>query len=154
MAHYYADSSVLVKYHVQEQGTAWVQQLLNTPAQHTISTISITQVEVWSACNRRLREGQIAAQDYALFIADFAALCASRYHIIDVALLRLPDIRPLLEHHPLRAYDAIQLAAALMVNQGLLAANLDALTFLSADSNLLAAASAEGLAVENPNAYP
>ena len=61
----------------------------------------------------------------------------------------------LLERHPLRAYDAIRLGAAVTVNQQLLAANnLAPLTFLSADDRLNQAASAEGLAVDNPNHHP
>jgi hypothetical protein len=41
-----------------------------------------------------------------------------------------------------------------IANQQLLANNLAPLTFLSADDRLNRAATAEGLAVENPNDYP
>jgi predicted nucleic acid-binding protein len=154
VAHYYADSSVLVKYHVQEQGSLWVQQVFQAPLSHTISTVSISQIEVWSAFNRRVREQRLTPQDYGLLVADFAALCASRYNLIDAAQLPLPLIRQLLEHYPLRAYDSIQLTAALVVNTSLLTAQLSPLTFLSADTTLLSAASAEGLPTNNPNLYP
>jgi len=62
--------------------------------------------------------------------------------------------RLLLEHHPLRAYDAVQLASALQANDALQAANLPALTFLAADVQLLTAAQAEGLTTDNPNDHP
>lgn len=60
----------------------------------------------------------------------------------------------LLERHPLRAYDAVQLASALESNQLFLTDAAITLTFVSADQRLLTAAIAEGLAVEDPNLYP
>ena len=62
--------------------------------------------------------------------------------------------RYLLGRHPLRAYDAVQLASALIVNRALQAAHLAPLIFLSADGHLNTAATAEGLAVDNPNFHP
>ena len=58
----------------------------------------------------------------------------------------------LLTRHPLRAYDAVQLAAALIANAALLAGALPPLTLLSADARLLHIASVEGLRIENPGA--
>jgi len=46
------------------------------------------------------------------------------------------------------------LATAVVTNQRLLANNLVPLIFLSADNRLNNAASAEGLAVDNPNHHP
>ena len=66
----------------------------------------------------------------------------------------LERARDLIEHHPLRAYDAVQLASGLMANDALLGAGVPALTFLSADTRLLNAAAAEGLGTDNPNVYP
>ena len=86
MAHYYGDSSALVKRHIPEIGTAW--------------------------------------------------------------------LRVLLERHPLRSHDAIQLSSALMANETLLAAGLPGLVFLCADEKLAGTAQLEGLAAENPNAHP
>lgn len=54
----------------------------------------------------------------------------------------------------LRAYDAVQLAAALTANDALVTADLSPLIFVAADNDLLAAARAEGLAADNPNLYP
>jgi uncharacterized protein len=62
--------------------------------------------------------------------------------------------RELLDRHPLRAYDAMHLDTALIVNQFCVDTYQDSLTFLSADDSLNAAASAEGLAVDNPNNHP
>jgi hypothetical protein len=60
----------------------------------------------------------------------------------------------LIQNHPLRAYDAVQLATALIVNRSLSAHGLPPLIFISADDGLIAAAQAEGLMTENPNRHP
>ena len=60
----------------------------------------------------------------------------------------------LVQIHGLRAYDAVQLAAALDINTDRAAAGLSAVTLVSADGALNAAAVAEGLAVDDPNAHP
>lgn len=53
----------------------------------------------------------------------------------------------LTQRHPLKAYDALQLAVALHYGQIL---SGHPFTFVSADGTLLAAAQAEGLVTENP----
>jgi hypothetical protein len=52
MAYYYADSSVLVKRHVHEMGTAWFRALAEPTAGNVIITTRISMVEVYSALNR------------------------------------------------------------------------------------------------------
>ena len=59
----------------------------------------------------------------------------------------------LLERHPLRAYDAVQLAAALEARRTLQAVGSAAPIFLSADNRLLLAAQAEGFVTDNPNSH-
>jgi predicted nucleic acid-binding protein len=60
----------------------------------------------------------------------------------------------LVDRHPLRAYDAVQLASALAANRILQLLALSPLTFLSADDRLVAVARAEGLIADNPNLHP
>ena len=57
------------------------------------------------------------------------------------------------EQHELRAYDAVQLATALTLHARCQTLGLH-MILLSADAELNTAATAEGLAVENPNLYP
>ncbi len=57
----------------------------------------------------------------------------------------------LAEARGLRGYDAVQLAAGYAVNALCLTSGLPPLIFVSADNELNAAASSEGLIVENPN---
>ena len=53
----------------------------------------------------------------------------------------------------LRGYDAVHLAAALTVLPALSEAGLAPLVFVTADRDLLQAANAEGLEVEDPNRH-
>ena len=55
------------------------------------------------------------------------------------------------DEHELRGYDAVQLASALEANRLRQNNGLSAITFVSADNNLNSAATAEGMAVDNPN---
>lgn len=149
MANYYADSSVLVKRHVKELGSAWVRNLMSAPNQHSFFTAQITEVEVLSALNRRLREKAINQLRYARLKGIFQHLCSSHYLLLSFSAPVLAEAKALLERHPLRAYDAVQLASALVLWRQI--QSRGALTFLSADDRLLVAAQAEGLATDNPN---
>ena len=153
MAVYYADSSVLVKRHVVESGTSWVQQLTEPAAGNRIITAHITQVEGISALSRRLREGTLALAQYTPIADDWVMLCVTQYQIVALTAAIVDASRRLLEAHPLRAYDAVQLATAVLSNQALVAAGHSPLTFLAADRRLLDTATAEGLAVDDPSQY-
>ncbi len=50
----------------------------------------------------------------------------------------------------LRGYDAVQLARTLVANQSLIAENLPVPTFVTSDTDLLTAAEAENLPIDNP----
>ena len=60
----------------------------------------------------------------------------------------------LAQAYGLRGYDAVQLAASLDVNAERRGYGLPPLTLVSADADLNQAATAEGLAIENPNDHP
>ena len=154
MASYYADSSVLVKRHIQEVGTAWFQTLADLATGNTILATQVSEIEVISALQRRLREGFLSSADAQQLGADFRALCQTEYQLVGVTTAVVDRACQLLTQYPLRAYDAIQLASALIANDALLVAGLNAATFLSADLRLLQAAAAEGLSTDDPNQHP
>ena len=56
--------------------------------------------------------------------------------------------------HEVLAYDAVQLAVALEVNRDHQNAGIGLVTLVSADRDLDAAATAEGMLVEDPNTHP
>lgn len=60
----------------------------------------------------------------------------------------------LAEKYRLRGYDAVQLAAGSQLHAAALVKGFPAPVFVSADAQLNAAALAEALAVDDPNAYP
>lgn len=76
------------------------------------------------------------------------------YDIIDLDRTILAQAIALPQRHRLRGYDAIQLATALAADRALRAANLPPLTFIAADRDLLVAARAEGLVMDDPNEHP
>jgi hypothetical protein len=57
----------------------------------------------------------------------------------------------LADRRPLRAFDAVHLAAAWLLNRNLLASGHTPLTFICADVRLLEIAEAEDLLTEDPN---
>ena len=153
MSNLFLDSSALAKRYVVEPGTVWIRGLTSPTAGNTILVSQITQVEIVSGVMRRLREGAITART-----ARASRLLVDRHAAREYTVLGLqePIIRraeDLLEMHPLRAYDSIQLASALEANRRLLSAGVLPITFISADARLLMAARSEGLATDDPGAH-
>jgi predicted nucleic acid-binding protein len=150
---YSLDTSALVKRYIDESGSAWLRAIVD-PALNPFLVISqLLVVEVHSALNRRLREGTISQDDYARTRQAFQGDCQNEYNLIPMTETIVDLACDLLERHPLRASDAIHLATALTSNRLLGNHGLPTLTFLCADDRLLDAATAEGLATDNPNCH-
>jgi predicted nucleic acid-binding protein len=154
MTHYFFDSSALVKRYISERGTPWIRSLLPPNTANVILIANVTQVEIMSGILRRMREKQIS-QRTAQAIRVLVDHHASReYTVIGMSPAIIEYAENILEKHPLRAYDSIQLASALEANTQLLATGLQPLVFVSADNRLLTAASLEGLQTDDPNLHP
>ncbi len=80
---FYADSRVLIKRHIREVGTDWVQVLTDPAVGNAVTTARISIVEVWSALNRRVCEANMPPSDYTRSTIDFAALSAIEYTLND-----------------------------------------------------------------------
>jgi predicted nucleic acid-binding protein len=154
---YYFDSSVLVKLYVLERGSHWVRRLIE-PSQgswHTVLSSKLSIVETTSAFFKRRRQGLISESLKQRLVSRFLYDIQHRYLLTaptdDVLTLAVD----LLQRHPLRAYDAVQLATALVVNRKMHSTQQRdrTLIFVSADGVLCQVAQAEGLIAENPNAY-
>jgi len=154
MTSYYLDASALSKRYVQESGTSWVRALVAPAAGHTLLTARISMVEIYSALARRRREGSVPAADCLTASRALTAHSVSEYDFVELYSNLVLLARDLLDHHRLRAYDAVQLASAIAVLRALIAADLPPLVFVSADDPLNAVASAAGLMVDNPNLHP
>ena len=87
-------------------------------------------------------------------LAQFRHDAAHQYTILEVTPALLADAERPAEIHGLRAYDAVQLAAAADLHRERLANGLSRPTLISADQDLNAAAIAEGLDVDDPTTNP
>lgn len=147
---YYADSSALVKCHIPELGSAWIEQEFDAANGNRIITAKLSIIEVLSAMNRRHREANISATEYAKFSGDFLSFIEIDYKIVELSDAVFLEAQRLLETYPLRAGDALQLASALLANAELQSAKLPALIFLASDVRLLSAAQSENLPTDDP----
>lgn len=157
MASFYFDSSALVKYYIIESGTEWVRNSIDGRVGmewvNSISTSALTWAEMISAFAKRHRMESISTHSCRALTARFLREARLRYGRLRVNDVVIEAAVELIQRHPLRAYDAVQLATALLLNRRLLADKLPSLTFVSADNVLCKAARAEGLSTENPNEY-
>lgn len=134
------DSSALVPLLVTEPGSAERTRALQTDPGLLVWWGTLIETE--SALQRRLRESALDAAGVRLARENLARLARSWQEVPPSALVRTLAVR-LLRTHPLRAADALQLAAAL----SLLQSGLSPLAFLTADARLGDAAEIEGLDV-------
>jgi hypothetical protein len=148
------DTSAIVKRYVREAGTSWVRSLTEIGAPDPIYLARVTAVEVFAAVTRRQRGGSLPPAQAAAILSRFRRHLIRRYQILEITPALLSDAMDLAEAHGLRAYDSVQLAAALEVNRLRIAAGLGGVTLISADLELNAAATAAGLAVDDPNLHP
>lgn len=154
MAVYFFDSSAIVKRYNQEIGTAWVRALTAPATGNLIYLARITEVEVVSAISRQAKSGSTSARQAASAITRFCADFASQYKVVEITPALLRQAVQQTQKHVLRAYDAVQLAAALQVNSECLALGISSFSLISADSALNTGAASEGLTVEDPNSHP
>ncbi len=106
----YWDSSALVPLCVQETTTARARALAR---KGPLVTWCMSQVEIASAVERRAREGALSVDGRALALRSLSDLSNSWTEITAVEAVRERAIR-LLATQPLRAADALQMAAALV----------------------------------------
>src|SRR5262249_19446465 len=109
-----------------------------------------TFVEVPSAVARHRGGRTITSAQASSFLSRFRKHLAGRYTILEVSPGLLAHATTLANRHELRAYDAVQLAAALELNR----ISQGGIVLVSADKDLNDAAKAEGLPVEDPRLHP
>ena len=147
----YFDTSALVKRYVTERGSSRIGWLCSPESGYTIASALITQAEAAAAFARKDRDGTLSRVDYIKVLDDLAHDFEREYVIVEINRELVSEAVALTARHKLRGYDAVQLAAALRLNELLLSAQLGPATFVAADDDLLASAQSEGLQVENPN---
>jgi len=150
----YLDTSALIKQYLAERGSDWIRSLLSASQPPQVFTSHLTIVETTCALARRRREETLSCEDYLRALEALDYDTAYRYNILDVTPDVIGSACRLARVHPLRAYDAVQLASAFVANSELASLGQPAMTFVCADEALIAMAQAEGLATDNPNLHP
>ncbi len=110
--------------------------------------------EITSAITRKLRGGLLSAAQAGASLGHLRRHLNHRYAILDLTPALADDAMLLARTHGLRAYDAVQLFTALAVRDMYRAGGFGSGTLISADQPLNAAATAEGLTVDDPNLHP
>jgi len=134
------DTSAVVPLIIREAGSELVRRWLRDDADMVIW--ALTRLELVAAVERRAREKQLTARQRTLALARIERISRDAHEVNDVAAVRTRAV-PLLARHALRAADAVQLGAALLVADPEPAS----LTLVALDRRLAAAAEREGFAV-------
>jgi predicted nucleic acid-binding protein len=125
---------------VTEEGTSRARRWLEEDA--AIVTWAWTRVELVSAVERRFRQEQLTREERRACLDRFEMMAAKWDEVADLLAVRTTAI-PLLARHALRAADAAQLAAALLVAEN----DPSSLAFLTLDERLSLGAEREGFRV-------
>ena len=154
MSVYFLDASALAKRYIEETGSAWVRGLCRPDDGHILLVARISRVEVASAFARRQREGTLSQVEVDQTVDDLRIDFDTQYQVVELSEELAEEAAWLVQRHPLRAYDAVQLASALYLASALPALSTPSFIFLSADARLLTVAKAEGVATDNPVNHP
>jgi uncharacterized protein len=150
---YYLDASALVKRYLNEPGTAWLDELLATTPARYVSTTLIT-VELTAALARAERERRISRAHRDRITREATKECSALLRQTEVTNEIITAANGLAYRHPLRAYDAIHLATAMIIRAQASGLPLEPPIFVASDRALLAIAQAEHFETENPNDHP
>ena len=135
MPAYFLDSSALVKFYVEETGTAWMRSLTDS-AENLLYVISLAKVELTSGLTRRLNRGDITNSEFDRGWDEARKDLVNQYRVVELTTTLIEDAVTLAKNHGLRAYDAVQLAAALDTSRIVSAVGASQLTLVSADAEL------------------
>lgn len=142
---WFADTSALLKRYVKEPGSDWLRGEL---IRHEILIAHLTPVEILAALSRRYQLGSISQFVFFQARQVFTQHVNNGiYQVVDWQKAVFDHAMRLTFRDGLRAYDAVQLASALVASAGI---DRNRFTFLTADAALESVAQAEGLFTDNP----
>ncbi len=141
----YFDTSALVKRYVSEPGSAKVSGWLAEPSERAVSRVVL--VEAMSAFSRRVRERDLTPAARVRLWRQLEEDLET-FALVDINAAVIDRAAALCTRHPLRTLDAVHIASALELLEGL----DDDVNFASADKNLLRIAGQVGLVAEDPAA--
>lgn len=134
----YVDTSTLLKLVIDEEGSDRAGTIWTSA--DTVASVSLITVEARAALAAARRTRRLTATQHADAREELDALLAD-LHIVEPTMELIADAADLADDEELRGYDAVHLAAALLVGATVLS---------SADTDLCTAAERRGLHVANP----
>ncbi len=135
------DTSALAKRYISESGSQLVRGTLSA---HPAGVARITYAELAASVARAWRLTAITEAQRDAILARLAR-DFSRLNIVEIRAAVVGLVPDLVVRHPLRGYDAVQLATALTVRM-----SGQSVEFWSADTALCQAAASEGLRIMIP----
>ncbi len=133
----YLDTSALVKLYVDEPGRERVEAAARDAER--FATVRVTYTEARAAFARQRREGGVTARELRTIVRELDEDWGS-FVVVEVNESLVRSAGSLAERHALRAYDALQLAAAVQLH----AEDVE-VTFCCFDVHLSRAARRHGL---------
>jgi predicted nucleic acid-binding protein len=143
----YLDTSALIKLYVLEDGADSVRDAVKRAS--VVAASRVSYVEARAALARAWRESRIGKQDLRHAVTGLNEDW-ERFLVLEVTSDLARRAGNLAEKCGLRAYDALQLASALIL-KGSIGAEV---SFLSFDENLSRAAKSAGLNIPQPGKMP
>lgn len=138
------DTSALVKRYYEEPGTETVDALIEGESTVVISSLAV--VETVSAFRRKYNRDGISELQMNRLLSAFFEEALAEFVILPMDESAFQFSFSLVLEHDLRTLDSLQLSAALTVD-----ADDKPVTFVSADTELVAIADANGLTTVNPD---
>lgn len=148
MTAYYLDASATVKAYSEERGADRVEEILEHGTETHISRVCV--VEVAAAFFGKTKTGEMRMEEAVSALEEFRLDVENIYRIAEVSPVTTDRAVEVAERHRLRAYDCLQLATALLLQEQRAPLELAPLVLVSSDAELNAAAEGEGLSVEDP----
>jgi predicted nucleic acid-binding protein len=155
MAVFFLDASAMVKYYVREPGSTWIRSLIDADPESSetlqplVLIAEVSVAEVSSAFSVLHRSGRLRRRARDAVFSRFMRDIAQRFSLATVTRNHFFQAARLTQKHPLKAYDAVQLAVALRQHESLSSLRQPVI-FVSGDRTLLTAAKAENLPVDDP----
>jgi predicted nucleic acid-binding protein len=151
MVSFCLDGSALAKRYVPETGSALVDFLLDTAAEHRIYILNIGSAEAVWVLVRKKNAGVLSAAQFGQALLDFEHEITQSpgKHLLSFDNSVVADALDFIVRHSINSADAIVLRVALDIAQHLRAQG-DDLVLITSDQRLLRAAQAEGLITFNP----
>ena len=150
MTAYYLDASAAVKAYSQETGSERVREILEHGVEVNLSRVGV--VEVAAALFGKTKADEMRVEEAEAALEEFRTDVEGVYRIIEVDPVTADRGVDVARRHRLRAYDCLQLATALLLQEQRALFDLPPLVLVSSDAELNAAAQSQGLAVEDPAA--